>query len=264
MKMLMPMLLLSIALFAGQALADPQVEEFTYQGHLQLNGQPADGTFPMTFALFDASSAGNPVGAIVSKGAVNVNGGSFTVNLSYPGAFTGQQLWLEIAVNGQTLASRQKVTATPVSQFALNGGRAFDYAEFNPSTAATPPQTTLGVTGPFTFSASCGIDSGNGTVTLRLFVDSAANFDANVMASTQANDAGAIVFGPATGSNLAGPLQILYYLALSGNYRRVWIAPLVLKSLGSTTAVVTMNLYLLVDAAATKVCAVQGTAVSGV
>ena len=264
MKMLMPLLLLSLALFAVDACADPQVEEFTYQGRLQLNGQPADGAFPMTFALFDASSAGNPVGSVVSKAAVNVSGGSFTVNLSYPGAFSGQQLWLEIAVNGQVLASRQKVTATPVAQYALNGGKAFDYTEFNPSTAVNPPQTILGVTGPFTFSASCGIDSGTGTVTVRLFVDSAANFDANVIATTQGNDTGTVGFIPATGSNLAGPLQILDYVALAGNYRRVWIAPLVLKSLGSKTAVVTMNLYLLVDAAATKVCTVQGTAVSGV
>jgi hypothetical protein len=39
---------------------------FTYQGFLRDNGAPANGTYDLRFALYDALSGGNQIGSIVT------------------------------------------------------------------------------------------------------------------------------------------------------------------------------------------------------
>ncbi len=117
-----------------------QLPDFTYQGRLQQNGQPANGRFDLRFDLFGAESGGNPVGPPIEEPQFLVSDGLFTVSLAFPGAFTGSQRWLEIRVNGQVLAPRQPVSTTPVAQFALDG---------NPGPAgAAGPAGPMGVAGP--------------------------------------------------------------------------------------------------------------------
>lgn len=101
--------------------AAAQLPDFTYQGQLQQNGQPANGAFNLTFALFNAASGGAQVGATISENSFPVTGGLFTVSLSFPGAFTGTQLWLQVGVNGTPLSPRTAVSTTPVAQYALSG-----------------------------------------------------------------------------------------------------------------------------------------------
>lgn len=115
------MLALLHCLIALPALAAPQLPDFTYQGHLTQSGAPANGNFNLAFALFDDSVAGNQVGATINEPAFPVSDGLFTVSLAFPGAFTGNQLWLQVSVNGLPLLPRQAVSSTPVAQFALNG-----------------------------------------------------------------------------------------------------------------------------------------------
>lgn len=109
------------ALFAPAAVADPQLPDFTYQGRLTQNGAPANGNYDLVFALYDAAVGGNLVGAPIAEPAFPVSDGVFTVALSFPGAFAGEQRWLQVSVNGQALLPRQPVSTVPVAQFALSG-----------------------------------------------------------------------------------------------------------------------------------------------
>ena len=71
---------------------------FTYQGRLQQRGQPADGVFDLSFALFDTRSDGQSFGQIDLLD-VPVRNGAFTVELDFllP-VFSGEKLWLETQV----------------------------------------------------------------------------------------------------------------------------------------------------------------------
>ena len=71
---------------------------FTYQGNLQQRGQPANGVFDLSFALFDARSDGQAFGQI-DLFDVPVKGGTFTVELDFlRPVFSGEKLWLETQV----------------------------------------------------------------------------------------------------------------------------------------------------------------------
>ncbi|MBN8482517.1 MAG: collagen-like protein [Xanthomonadales bacterium] len=129
--------LVCLACTANAIAQTAQLPDFTYQGRLQQNGQPANGAYDLTFTLYDAVSGGNPIGATISEPQYPVTDGLFTVSLAFPGAFTGQQRWLQVTVNGQPLLPRQAVSTTPVAQFALDG---------NPGPAG--PQGPAGVAGP--------------------------------------------------------------------------------------------------------------------
>jgi hypothetical protein len=122
MTVAMRVFLICALLFAGIVGAQqPQLPEFTYQGRLQHNGAPANGEFDLTFALFDAESGGNQVGATIAEPDFPVVDGLFTVSLAFPGAFVGDQLWLEVSIDGQILSPRKTISTTPVAQFALDG-----------------------------------------------------------------------------------------------------------------------------------------------
>ena len=72
---------------------------FSYQGWLLDNGNPTDGTYDLSFAVFDASSGGNQVGATLTSPGTLVNNGLFIATLDFgTGIFTGATRWLEIGV----------------------------------------------------------------------------------------------------------------------------------------------------------------------
>jgi hypothetical protein len=101
---------------------------FTYQGRLNDVTNPANGSYDLTFALFNAVSGPGQVGATVTNSATAISNGLFTVTLDFgTGVFTGTSLWLEIAVrtNGSAngfirLAPRQPLTASPYAITAAN------------------------------------------------------------------------------------------------------------------------------------------------
>ena len=103
---------------------------FTYQGRLANAGQPANGSYDMTFALFNAVTGGSQVGNTNIVTAIGVTNGLFTVELDFGGNFPGADRWLEIGVRPSgggaftTLSPRQKFTATPYAITAgnLTGG----------------------------------------------------------------------------------------------------------------------------------------------
>lgn len=89
-------------------------ETIGYQGVLlDAFGNPLTGTYEMAFALYDAPSLGNVVHAIGSMN-VDVEEGLFHIGLNVPQAvFDGQALWLNIVVEGVTLAPRQEIRPAP-------------------------------------------------------------------------------------------------------------------------------------------------------
>lgn len=143
--------------FASSVLATPQVPEFNYQGKLEQNGYPANGSYALTFSLWDAETGGNQIGTTISEPAWPVVHGLLSINLAFDGAFDGEQSWLEISINGDTLP-RQPVTTAPVAQFALTGnvgpagpqGPAGDVGPAGPAGPAGPQGETgpAGATGP--------------------------------------------------------------------------------------------------------------------
>jgi hypothetical protein len=93
---------------------------FTYQGRLNDGAAPANGSYDLTFALFNTNITGTPLVGPVTNSAVAISNGLFTVMIDFGSSvWNGQTNWLEIGVrtNGAsgftTLAPRQQVTPTP-------------------------------------------------------------------------------------------------------------------------------------------------------
>lgn len=113
-------LLWSVILMIGSVQAAPLGTAFTYQGQLQKNGSPYNGTCSFQFSLWDAVSGGAQVGSTLTQTGVTVSNGLFTVTLDFgTGVFTGDARWLQIAVQCSgdsgytTLSPRQALTAAP-------------------------------------------------------------------------------------------------------------------------------------------------------
>ena len=113
------------ALLALATVARAQGTAFTYQGRLNNNGAPANGSYDLQFTIHSAASGAAQVGSMVSSNALAVSNGLFTVTLDFGNQFPGTDRWLEIAVrtNGggafATLVPRQLLTATP---YAITAG----------------------------------------------------------------------------------------------------------------------------------------------
>lgn len=106
--------------------AQAQTTAFTYQGRLNDGAGPANGSYDLSFALYDAAGAGGQLGGSITNTATAVSNGLFTVTLDFGNQFPGADRWLEIGVrtNGggafSTLTPRQSITATPYAVQAAN------------------------------------------------------------------------------------------------------------------------------------------------
>jgi len=100
-------------------LASPLVAQpFTYQGFLTQNGQPVtNNALPMTFRLYAQPIGGFPIAPPINRN-VNVQNGLFTVELDFGNVWTGADRYLEIAVAGNTLNPRVKITPAPYASWA--------------------------------------------------------------------------------------------------------------------------------------------------
>lgn len=101
------------------------VTSFSYQGRLRSEGQFVNGACSFDFVLYDAASAGNQLGATVSKSNVAVAEGYFTVILDFGDVFNGETRYLQINnVNCGNpgdpinLTGRVEIGAAPVAMFA--------------------------------------------------------------------------------------------------------------------------------------------------
>jgi hypothetical protein len=110
--------------FMAVSPAFAQGTAFTYQGLLTTSNGPVNGTYDLTFALWDSSAGGAQVGNSITNPGWHVTGGQLTVPLDFGPNFSGTPLWLEIGVrtNGvgafSTLSPRQALTPTPYAIYA--------------------------------------------------------------------------------------------------------------------------------------------------
>jgi hypothetical protein len=123
--------LLLLVAASGSSIAGPLTAAFTYQGFLAEDGFPADGEFDLRFLLCDAAEGGNQLEPALTKPAVQVKAGVFTVALNFgAGPFDGTAYWLEMAVKHAdsateftTLRPRQPITAVPNALHAMSANR---------------------------------------------------------------------------------------------------------------------------------------------
>lgn len=106
--------------------AGPGATTVNYQGRLaDSGGNPLDGAYGMTFALWDAPTEGNLVWGPESHPAVPVSDGLFSVGLGsqtaggIPTATWSGDRYLEISVSGETLNPRELIRAVPMAGMAL-------------------------------------------------------------------------------------------------------------------------------------------------
>jgi hypothetical protein len=164
MKITILILLTASLLFL--AVASSAQTTFTYQGRLDSNGQPYNGTVGMDFRLYADESDGFPLATQLGN-SVQVDQGLFQVELDFGAQDYSSELWLEITVNGQALSPRQAISATP---FAIHAAQAqvADSVQFVTVVEAGPSidPGSFGVTvidcpTSHPVAVSCGIDLAN-------------------------------------------------------------------------------------------------------
>jgi len=115
-----------LALVAAVAVTAEAGTAFTYQGKLNDGGNPSNGSYGLTFALYDALTGGSQVG-IVAK-TVSITNGYFTTELDFGDVFWGPDRWLEIKVGSTILTPRQKINPAPYAQYAFGGKLTLPYS----------------------------------------------------------------------------------------------------------------------------------------
>jgi len=126
------LLVLVFAVTCGAQDARGLSSLFTYQGRLDDAGVPVDQSCDFQVRVFDAWTAGSPIGALYTFNGVTVSHGLFVLDLDFgTSVFTGDDRWLELAVrcpagsgDFQSLGPRQQLTATPYALYAAQAGSA--------------------------------------------------------------------------------------------------------------------------------------------
>lgn len=123
-------LTLGLASAQGPRAQEPMGTAFTYQGRLNAGGSPAEGLYDFEFRLYDAATGGTQVALPQTRHDVAVSRGLFAVTLDFGNVFTGQAMWLEVAVKGPgdadftTLSPRQALLPTPYALYSGLAGHA--------------------------------------------------------------------------------------------------------------------------------------------
>jgi len=116
----------ALALLAPADRLAAQGTAFNYQGCLYDGASPANGSYDLTLALFNAGSLGLQTGTTLTNLAVGVTNGLFTVTADFGAVFDGTAYWLQIGVRTNGAASftplnpRQELTPVPYSITAQN------------------------------------------------------------------------------------------------------------------------------------------------
>ncbi len=133
------------SLLASVHPAPAQGTLFTYQGRLQTTNGPANGTYDLTFGLYNAATGGSQFGSTVQTNGNFVTNGLFIVTVDFgAGIFDGTPYWLQIGVrtNGAAsftaLLSREQLTPAPYAIYS-EGGNAAGLTGTLPATALSGP-----------------------------------------------------------------------------------------------------------------------------
>ena len=89
------------------------------------NGVSVNGSFDLTFGLYNGATNGVLVATVQTNIGVAVTGGTFTTSVDFSNVFDGNRYWLEMGLrtNGTAdgfviLAPRQEMTAAPYALFS--------------------------------------------------------------------------------------------------------------------------------------------------
>ncbi len=131
-------ILLTVALAIARQLS-AQSTAITYQGRLSAGGTPANGTYDLRFAVFDAVANGTAASGWLTNTAISLSAGELTVTLDFgAGVFSGAPRWLEIGVrtNGSIapysiLTPRQMITPAPYAVQSLSASNLLGYVADN-------------------------------------------------------------------------------------------------------------------------------------
>src|SRR5215813_10512644 len=96
-KFIRTLLLISCFGFISE-LSFSQTTEFAFQGNLKDGSSVANGNYDFEFVLFDSLTAGTQQGSTLTRSAVAVSSGSFSVKLDFGSQFSGANRFLEIHV----------------------------------------------------------------------------------------------------------------------------------------------------------------------
>jgi len=138
-----------LSLTSGAAIGDrgaprgPVGAAFTYQGQLASAGSPVNASCDFQFSLWDDAAAGAQMGATLAPTLAVVHG-LFTASLDFGNQFTGDERWLEIAVQcpgdpGFTLLSpRVALLGVPYANGLRPGIAVADSASGSSASIAIP------------------------------------------------------------------------------------------------------------------------------
>ena len=124
------LLALAVLNFPLSSASAQGTSAFTYQGWLNSGANAANGSYDLTFAVSDASVAGNQIAGPITNSAVAVSNGLFQVVLDFGDVFNGSNYWLQMAVrtNGNgpftILIPAQPVLPMPYAIYSANAGSA--------------------------------------------------------------------------------------------------------------------------------------------
>jgi hypothetical protein len=200
--------------------ASPLGTAFTYQGHLNVSGSPANAEYDMRFSLYD--DLGVLVAGPICLDNVDCVGGLFTVEIDFGAQFGGDARELQIAIRPggplgdcavggyTTLSPRQKLTATPYALglrlpyagTASVNGYVVSITNSNVSSGTAGIRGIQSGTAPFSFIDTAGVrgesDGPVGAGVLGIGTDYAG-----VIGYTS-GEGGLSVFGRADGANAIG------------------------------------------------------------
>jgi hypothetical protein len=159
---------LSLVLFAAVVFAAmparSQSTAFTYQGRLQNNGAPVNGSYDLAFTLYTTNTGGVAVAGPVTDNATAVSNGLFTVTIDFgAGVFTGNNYWLDISISPAgsntfvELTPRQPVLPTPyaiMANSASTAASATTAGTANTAELASNIVSGVSITGTFTGNGS--------------------------------------------------------------------------------------------------------------
>jgi trimeric autotransporter adhesin len=160
LRLLLPLLLFSTVSISPPLLA--QGTAFTYQGRLNINGNPANGIYDFRFRVASDPLANNYVGSSLLTNGFPLSNGLFTVTLDFGGGiFTGSNYWLEVDVRTNGIGSYtmlnplQAFTPTPYAIFAETAS--------NLSGTVSSANLAGDYSGPVTFNNTGNSFAGNGS-----------------------------------------------------------------------------------------------------
>lgn len=139
LHLVMPLVILIVS-----ACAPRLIPTFSHQGRLlDENGNPvADGNYDVEYRIFQTDTGGTP--AYTESQSVAVEDGLFTTSIGMTGYITptifAQPTWLEISIDGETLAPRQQMQGAPYA-FSMASGSVVQGTETLDRTYAGQPNT---------------------------------------------------------------------------------------------------------------------------